>query len=130
MKLLLVMLMTLSALTHAQEWTGEEKAALAASTAFLVMDWGQTRRIATERVIEDRWNGRVEGWRWTEHNPILGPHPSLGRVNMYFGSVIIGNYLVADSLKGEDRFGWLMGIGAFELATVLANKRVGISWKF
>ena len=45
----------------------------------LLLDWGQTLNIAQH---PDHWH---------ELNPLLGPHPSTGSVNMYFGLATLGN---------------------------------------
>ncbi|CAB4134760.1 hypothetical protein UFOVP274_58 [uncultured Caudovirales phage] len=111
----------------AEEWTDQEKAALVVSSALLVMDWNQTRRIATEKIPRETWHGR-EFARWEERNPIIGTHPSIGRVNNYFAAALIGNYLIADAL--DNRMYWLVGVGLLEFAVVLSNKRVGVSWSF
>lgn len=68
-------------LAQAKEWTGEEKGWATAAAALHVIDWGQTRHIAKS-------NGE-----FYEVNPVIGRHPSSGRVNGYFiasGLVIAG----------------------------------------
>lgn len=59
------------------------RAALVASTAALACDWGQTRSAATQ------------GWRYHyENNPIMGPKPPVGYVDLYFGGIAITNALL------------------------------------
>jgi hypothetical protein len=68
------------------------RATLAASTASLACDWGQTRSAAS-----NHWKGRYEA------NPIMGMNPSTGTVDVYFASTIAINaaiwYLMPEKLK-------------------------------
>lgn len=59
------------------DWSTLDKTLLVASTAANVVDWGQTRTIA------------MNPDRWSETNPFLGKHPSVGEVNTYFISRLI-----------------------------------------
>jgi hypothetical protein len=75
-----VVLMATSLTTNAQslsDWSTLDKTLLVASTATNVVDWGQTRTIA------------MNPDQWRERNPLLGDHPSVGRVNTYFISRLI-----------------------------------------
>ncbi len=79
-----------------------DTAALVASTATLTCDWGQTHSAA------------ARGWeRQDEANPLLGPKPSLARVDAYFGALTVlttlGWYLLPP--------GWRT-IGGFTVAAV------------
>jgi hypothetical protein len=70
MKILIALLFSLCLPALADDsWPVEDKALLVASTAFLIADWGQTRTIAKKPHLVH------------EKNPILGRHPSVGRVN-------------------------------------------------
>ena len=100
------------------DWTPADKSLLAASTALLIIDWGQTRYIAKNPT------------RFHELNPILGRHPSIGRVNTYFAGAIIGNYLLADWLGPTNRKLYLGGITALETVVVIRNKGIGIKVAF
>lgn len=59
------------------DWSTLDKSLLLGATTFHLVDWGQTRTIA--------YNPN----RWTENNPFLGKHPSVGEVNNYFLSRLI-----------------------------------------
>lgn len=54
-------------------------------------DWAQTRTIAKNPD------------RFYETNPILGEHPSSGKVNNYFLSTLLAHTLIANSLNSEWR---------------------------
>ena len=57
---------------------------LVASTAALACDWGQTRGVAA---AGGAWK---DGSKW-EMNPIMGPTPSTGTVDLYFAAVAAAN---------------------------------------
>lgn len=62
-------------------WSPRDRAWLGLQTAALVIDWGQTRRIA------------AEPHRWSETNPLLPRQPTMGQVNQHFlisGAVLTG----------------------------------------
>lgn len=65
------------------DWSTLDKTLLVASTAANIVDWGQTRTIA--------YNPDV----WHEKNPLLGRHPSVGEVNVYFITRLILTPLLA-----------------------------------
>lgn len=99
-------------------WSTTDKALLAGSTAALVVDWGQTRYIAQ--------HPEVMG----ESNRALGEHPSTGRVNAYFASMIAANALVASVLPEGWRSMWLGSVMAFQIVVISNNASagVGIAW--
>lgn len=76
MKILFVIFILFFAITSKaqflHDWSTLDKTLLATSTAANVVDWGQTRTIA------------MNPDQWRERNPLLGEHPSVGRVNNYF----------------------------------------------
>ena len=115
---ILVLLLPLPCAAQYANWTPADKALLATSTALLIVDWGQTRYIAKN---PDRFH---------ELNPILGRHPSVGRVNTYFATAIIGNYLLADWLGPTNRKLYLGGITALETVVVIRNNGIGIKVAF
>lgn len=98
------------------DWDDKDKALLVTSTGLLIVDWVQTREMM---------EGRHGTYRLSETNPILGPHPSLSKVNWYFGSWVIGNYLIADYF-GKDRWIYLGAVTAIEISATRNNYRLGI----
>jgi len=85
------------------EWEKTDTALL----VLQVVDWGQTRDIAT-RKCEPPYISDYDGSEYLYHetNPILGKHPSEEKVNTYFASSILINYLVAkfDNKKNNEKF--------------------------
>lgn len=96
---------------RAEEASKEE---MVAATILLTADWLQTRYISTHG--------------YSELNPILGRHPSIGRVNNYFGTAIMALWAIHGSGYGSSNFVWLV-IGV-ESATVVRNYQVGIRFQF
>lgn len=80
----LAILLCLSSIAHADEWTKTNTALQLTWTAMHVLDWSQTRAIAKN---PDRY--------WEKVNPILGTHPSVSKVDTYFAATTVGSLLVA-----------------------------------
>lgn len=72
MRVFVLALALLALPAHAREWTDDEVAWGTAAAVAHVIDWGQTRYIATHPE------------RFRELNPMIGEHPSVGGVNRYF----------------------------------------------
>ena len=92
-----------------------------------VVDWGQTLDIAAN---PDRYH---------EINPIIGRHPSRGRVNLYMGASAILHPVVTWLLpeKAEvfgfefnPRWVWLGGTIATSGACVINNNSIGLRFGF
>ena len=79
MRAILLCLCLVALPAHARDWTQEEKAWGAAVLATRLVDWGQTRYIATHP------------HEFREANPVLSNHPSLAEVNRHF---IVGTALM------------------------------------
>jgi hypothetical protein len=103
---------------HAEPWDRIDKGLGIAAVGALVVDWGQTRYIAKHPQ------------RYQETNQILGEHPSVGRVNLYFTGAIIGTLLFADWLPSNGRKIFLGSITALELVVTSKNQALGIKIAF
>ena len=99
-------------------WTGEEKAWLGTAVAFTVADW------ATTRDLSRRYN---EGYY--ENNPVLGKHPSTGRVDLYFVTAGLIGYTIADNLD-QHRTTFLQAWTAVEIYYTNRNLNIGLKMKF
>jgi hypothetical protein len=119
-KVLSTALICFSTMTWADNraWTGEEKAWLGTAAAFTVADW------ATTRDLSRRYN---EGYY--ENNPILGKHPSTGRVDLYFVSAGLLGYVIADNLDQHRKL-FLQGWTAVEIFYTNRNLNIGLKMKF
>ena len=100
------------------EWTTEERATFAASSALLVADWAQTRKIARNAQM------------YSETNSILGQHPSVGRVNTYFATALLLNYVIGRSLTSRWRTAWFVAVGSVEANVVQRNLSIGLTVSF
>jgi hypothetical protein len=85
--------------------------------AIHTIDWLQTREVAVNP-------------RWSEMNPILGPHPTIDEVNAYFAVTMAGHYLISRSLNPKWRKRWqyvTIGIGG---ANVARSVSMGVNLRF
>jgi hypothetical protein len=98
-------------------WTAEDVGLQIVYTAFHVIDWGQTRDIATNP-------------DFIESNIFLGPYPSIGRVNTYFGLTLVGHTVITHLLHQKYRKYWqLLTIGV-EATVTRKNYNLGLRVKF
>lgn len=110
-------LLTCATAQAADPWTDEQKAMGYALVVATVVDWAQTRYISDHPIFH-------------ETNPILGKHPSIGRVNNYFAASLLGGALVMDALPTEYRTMALKAGLVLEVLVVSNNARIGVGVKF
>jgi hypothetical protein len=103
---------------EAADWSRDDTARQVGVTLLLCADWMQTLDIAEH---PDRFH---------EYNPILGEHPSRGRVNMYFAAAVVGVGVIAWVLPPKWRRWFQWGVIAVETACVVNNFGHGISLSF
>ena len=104
--------------SYADDWTESDYSLQVAATAMLVADWAQTRYIAKHPDS------------YFEYNPILGLHPSVDRVDLYFISSIIGTTILADYMPSKVRKAFLAGETFIEFGFVQHNLSIGIGVGF
>lgn len=88
----------------------------------LFLDWKQTRKIA------------MKPEKWTELNPLLGPHPSVENVNLYFAIVVlisivgpfIGLAVIPEGVSQLVAAGLFTAATAFEAFVVWRNRKHGL----
>lgn len=106
--------------------------------AAIVTDWGQTRQIASQYTQHtmvynaDGSSTEVFGGRprWREINPLIGSHPSMGRVNTYFiGSLLVHNGIMI-ALPKKYRPCYAGSVTAIETYFVISNDNIGIKIRF
>jgi hypothetical protein len=115
---ILVCLLTIASSARADEWRDADTYREATYLTLHALDWLQTRNIARDPT------------RWHEQNPILGAHPSVGRVDGYFALAGLAQYAIARYLPAEYREAFqYVGIG-FEGGMVSHNFSLGIGVHF
>ncbi len=82
------------------------------------MDWSQTRYAARHPA------------QFRELNPIIGSHPSLGKIDTYFVGVMAIQNVVFFALPDKYRFYWAGANIAIETAVVLHNNSIGVQMRF
>jgi hypothetical protein len=115
---LVLLLASSLALADNRTWSGEEKAWLGTAAAFTITDW------ATTRDLSRRYR---EGYY--ENNPILGKHPSTGRVDLYFVTAGLVGYAIADNLD-QNRKPFLQMWTAVGIFYTNRNLGIGLKMKF
>ena len=107
-----------SSVLAADPWSTEDKAMYAAYTALRIVDMGQTLNIARN---PDKFH---------ERNPLLGSHPSEGKVAGFF----IGSHIVmtvaAHYMPSEYRKWFLRTGTVIELGMVGNNAKLGVKVDF
>lgn len=115
------MCLMLSFQAHAfDEWTKMEIGMEAVYVAAHIIDWGQTLDIADNPDIY-----------WEEVNcPMLGKHPSRGRVNKVFAAGLILQPIIAHVLPHDLRKLWILSGIALEVSCIHGNQSIGLNVRF
>ena len=114
---LLIVMLLIPTIAHA-EWNGADSAREVVWQGLHVIDWGQTLEIA--RQPEDYW----------EVNPIMGRHPSVGRVNLYMGVSAVVHGVVSWVLPDEVRKWWQYVSIGVSGACVARNFNIGLGVRY
>jgi hypothetical protein len=124
MKSILLTLLVLCGSAHA-EWTAEQKTLAAVASVALVIDYGQTKSIATRDIYRE---GVL--MRNVEHNPMLPRHPEMKDVNRHFILTPVVAYLVLDNISSENRTMALKVLTVVQIGIVAHNYSLGIRTSF
>lgn len=117
MKLIALILMFVVRSAIAQEWTDGQKKLLAGALALTTIDMLQTTYIARN---PDKWH---------ELNPMMGPHPSVGRVRVYMIGSMIGMSLLSHyvpTYRNQILTMWI----SIEGVNVARNAAIGVRVSF
>ena len=120
MKKLLVIALTLISFNACafDEWSEADKTREAVYLAVDTVDWLQTRNIARNPD------------KFFETNYYLGEHPSVGKVNGYFITIMLVHVGIVTALPSKYRSTFQYTSIAYEVSYVAGNYRLGISTKF
>lgn len=109
----LLLFFSLQSVAPAKEPSTEQ---LVAAGTILTIDWLQTRYIARH---PDQFH---------ELNPLIGRHPSIGRVNVHFLSILLlGGWLIQNNICNNSCVTLYVGFGALNVAR---NFSIGIRMEF
>ena len=129
-KYILILFLLLPIPSHADvDWW------MTVSNATLIVDWGQTLNI-DEKYNEtlsfcSQYTGDQPCVPVYETNPILGEHPSRGKINLYFaGWIAFNTYLNKEVLKGGWKSGWNGLVIGMELKVINENLQIGLRGNF
>ena len=100
------------------DWDSTDKALGATALTLTAVDMLQTVYISKN------------GDRFHETNPILGEHPSTGKVYGYFAASAVAGYLIMDSLPPNWRKAFAGGAILLEANMVTRNYQLGIKMSF
>lgn len=118
----LVLLMAAFPFVCRAQWSDEDKALGIAALSATALDLAQTRWLVKECPKRPS--------SCHEENPLLGKHPSIGRVDAHFTAALLGTYLIADALPADQRTLFLYSIAGVELVVVGRNKYLGYGMRF
>jgi hypothetical protein len=102
---------------RADDWTPQQKTIAAIGLTATVIDYGQTRYIASHPGL-------------VEYSPLMGRHPSNGRIALNFIVLPAISYLIADNLSSEHRTVFLYAVTGIEIGMVGRNAYLGYGVKF
>jgi len=96
---------------------------------FRFIDWGQTFSIANDRIITG-YNGftgiYTYTFKYSEANPLLGPHPTIEQVNTYFIACIGADILIAKYASPKLHKWWNIIELTGETYCITHNWQIGI----
>jgi hypothetical protein len=65
-----------------------------------------------------------------ERNPLLGRHPSDLKIGAYFIGAAFAHNAITKELPTDYRAAWQYGWAAFEIATIIRNRRLNLRFNF
>ena len=118
MRRLLVALALAASPAAAEDWDTADKILGVTAATLVITDWGQTRYIAKHPEL------------YREKNILLGEHPSVRKVDVYFSGLLIGGYLLADWLPSSERKTFLSIVSIIWFKATRDNKQLGVKVEF
>lgn len=111
-----------------ERWTTGDTVRQGTLITLQIIDWRQTRWFVKNPIHSVRCtsSGCTHDY-YSERNPILGPHPSVGRVNNLIGASIVGHALISSALSRRWREPWQYVWIGMETNAVIGNyKMLGV----
>jgi len=102
------------------KWSKQDVVLQEIDTVFQVIDWLQTREIATN---EDYYEAKLA-------SKFIGSHPSTKAVDVYFLGTLLAKIGITHILPSKYRTYWQAGTIGLELYCVQHNYSIGIRIKF
>jgi hypothetical protein len=97
-------------------WDAIDVGLAGTAVTLLWVDAAQTRTFARQ------------GWRGVhESNPILGPRPSVGRINLYTAAATLATLGVGSALPQRERRWWFMAAISLEVYALTGTAQAGAS---
>lgn len=115
---LVLLFLSNTAFAEHDEWTADDTKRQAVYYVFHVIDWGQTRYIADHPK------------QYYELNPIIGEHPTTGRVDGYFLATALLHTGIAYVLPSDWRKGFQYVTIVFEAGVTNRNRNIGVKIDF
>jgi len=109
-----VVLTLCSMIVSAEDWSRADKGRQLAVGALQFIDCAQTRYA-------------MKHGSFKEQNPVLGSHPSLGRINNICAAAIVGHVFVSNALSPGWRAGFQYATIAIEGWVVIDHHRMGVT---
>jgi len=122
-KIITTMLLFVSCHAFADEWHTQDTILEATYLALHITDWAQTR-YASRQTYQ---NGNPH---YDEANPIIGTHPSYGKINAYFIVTGIGHVWLSSIMPERARSMFQYVTIGVELDSTIHNVQIGIHAKF
>ena len=114
---LLVALIVTPAANATAQWRAEHTVLAVTSTGMIATDW----LLSVDAVRRGTFD---------EMNPLLGSHPSVGRLNAYNICALGANLAIGRLLPSGLRTPWFTAVASFETAIVLHQFNIGLHLNF
>lgn len=95
-------------------WTKADTVWELADQGLMAVDWRQTQHIVEQPD------------KYFERNPILGRHPSMEKLNVYFAVWVPLHYGISCALPPDWRRAWQVGTALVEVPVILENHAGGL----
>lgn len=131
---LIFILMACRTVCLADDWTTGDTVRQSIYTALVVIDWKQSSWAQSHPRTETKCTPLNQcitiSHEYIEANPILGTHPSQGKLNNLVAASIVGHAAISYMLPRGWREGWQYVWIGIEGEAVNHNRSIGIKMRF